>query len=189
MTDDFAAGCGRQKRQQGPKRCACDRRRIAAVAALLAAALARTLASTPRPMLVWNATASSRVGLYAVTSSADLHIGDTVIAWAPDGARRLAANRHYLPAGVPLVKRVSAVAGDRVCGRGAAISVNGRATALRRARDPSGRPMPWWAGCRILRSGELLLLSPAGPLAFDGRYFGVSSPGQIVGKGILLWAR
>jgi conjugative transfer signal peptidase TraF len=140
-------------------------------------------------VLVWNVTPSSRVGLYAVSSADDLRSGDTVIAWAPDGARRLAATRHYLPADVPLVKRVVAVAGDRVCAKGVAISVNGQAAALRRSRDPSGRPMPWWTGCRLLAPAELFLLSPAGPLAFDGRYFGVSSSGDVLGKGMLLWPR
>ena len=138
-------------------------------------------------MLVWNATPSSRVGLYAVSSADGFHAGDTVIVRAPASARRLAATRHYLPANVPLVKRVGAVAGDRVCAIGAAVSIDGRAAALRRSRDPSGRPMPWWSGCRLLRPGELFLLSPAGPLAFDGRYFGVSSSGDVLGKGLLLW--
>ena len=141
------------------------------------------------PLLVWNATASSRVGLYAVTPFAGPRIGDTVVAWAPDGARRLAADRQYLPADVPLVKRVAAVAGDRVCAKGGAMSINGRAAALRRSRDPSGRLMPWWTGCRVLGPGEAFLLSPAAPLAFDGRYFGVSGPGQIMGRARLIWPR
>jgi conjugative transfer signal peptidase TraF len=186
MTRD-RAGCDRRRKRQSPERPTAGR--VAAVAALAGAALASTLVSPSAPALVWNATPSSRVGLYAVARFDHLRAGDTVIAWAPDGARRLAAARHYLPADVPLVKRVAAVAGDRVCGRGAAISVNGRAAALRRSRDPSGRPMPWWTGCRVLAPGETFLLSPAGPLAFDGRYFGASSSGEVVGKGMLLWPR
>jgi conjugative transfer signal peptidase TraF len=172
-----------------PERHRTYRRSIAAVATPVAVALACTLVWPPGPVLIWNVTASSRVGLYAIAPADDLHVGDTVIAWAPDAPRRLAAARHYLPADVPLVKRVSAVAGDRVCATGAAISVNGRVAALRRSRDPSGRPMPWWAGCLLLGPGELLLLSPARPLAFDGRYFGVSRPAQIIGRAMLLWPR
>jgi conjugative transfer signal peptidase TraF len=140
-------------------------------------------------VLVWNATESSRVGLYAVAPAQGLRVGDTAIAWPPEQARRLASLRHYLPTDVPLVKRVSAVAGDRVCATGAAVAVNGHAAALRLSRDPSGRPMPWWTGCRRLRPGELFLLSPAGPLAFDGRYFGVTRADQVVGKARLLWPR
>jgi type IV secretory pathway protease TraF len=112
-----------------------------------------------------------------------------MVAWAPAPARRLAAARHYLPAAVPLVKRVAAAPGDRVCATRETIFVNGRLAALRRLRDPSGRPMPWWSGCRVLRQGELFLLSPDTPDAFDGRYFGISGSSQIVGKAKLLWAR
>jgi type IV secretory pathway protease TraF len=49
--------------------------------------------------------------------------------------------------------------------------------------------MPWWSGCRRLERGELFLLSPAGPLAFDGRYFGVTRPLELIGKAHLLWAK
>ena len=36
--------------------------------------------------------------------------------------------------------------------------------------------------------GELFLLSPGKPDAFDGRYFGVTVPGEILGRARLLWA-
>ncbi|MGE5564457.1 MAG: S26 family signal peptidase [Bacillota bacterium] len=148
-----------------------------------------TLLWRPHPVLVWNASASSPVGLYAVVRTRELRVGDMAVAWAPDGARRLAAARRYLPLDVPLVKRVSAAAGARVCGAGSSVLINGRLAARRRVRDRLGRPMPWWPGCRILRPGEFFLLSPRTPDAFDGRYFGITSSNQIVGKASLLWPR
>jgi conjugative transfer signal peptidase TraF len=158
-----------------------------AVAAALG--IASTLLWPPRPLLLWNASPSSPVGLYAVAVSGRIHVGDTVIAWAPAPARRLAAARHYLPVSVPIVKPVAAVSGDRVCAKGRTIFVGGRPAALRRARDSVGRRMPWWSGCRMLRTGELFLLSRNVPEAFDGRYFGASRSSEIVGKARLLWPR
>ncbi len=158
-------------------------------AAALTAGIVFTLLWPPRPVLLWNASASSRIGLYAVFSPRHLRAGDMVVAWAPGPARRLAAARHYLPANVPLVKRVAAVAGDRVCAKRRIIFVNGRPVALRLTRDPSGRPMPWWSGCHMLRAGETFLLSPDAPDAFDGRYFGVTRTSEIIGKARLLWPR
>jgi conjugative transfer signal peptidase TraF len=156
---------------------------------MIATAIASTLLWPPRPRLLWNASPSSPVGLYALAFSDPIHVGDMVVAWAPGPARRLAAARHYLPANVPLVKRVAAAPGDRVCAKRKTMFVNGRPAALRRVRDPSDRPLHWWFGCHVLRHGELFLLSSSAPEAFDGRYFGITRTSEIVGKARLLWPR
>lgn len=157
---------------------------------LLTAAETGSLLSPPKPLLLWNASASMAPGLYVVRSPASLRAGDIVVAWAPPSARRLAAARGYRPYGVPLVKRAAGLAGDRVCATRQRIAVNGVAAAIRRARDPAGRPMPSWSGCARLRSDEVFLLSTgSSPYAFDGRYFGVTRASELIGKGRLLWAR
>ena len=157
--------------------------------AIAVTALAATLIWPPRPLFVWNASQSSPPGLYLVAAPRDAEPGDMVIAWAPAEARRLGAERHYLPWNVPLVKRVAAVAGDRVCAAGEAVFVNGRLEALRRPRDGAGRPMPWWTGCEVLRGGDLFLLTPSVPDSFDGRYFGITRAPEVVGSARLIWAR
>ena len=155
--------------------------------ACVALALTGTLLLPVTPILVWNASPSSPVGLYRVARTGTLSRGDIVVAWGPPWARRMAAERRYLPLRVPLVKKVAAVAGARICAKGSLLFVDGKLAAKRRSSDPSGRAMPWWTGCRSLRRGELLLLSPGKPEAFDGRYFGVTGEGEIVGKARLLW--
>ncbi|MCW0198850.1 S26 family signal peptidase [Sphingopyxis sp.] len=155
----------------------------------LASALATTLLVEPRPRLVWNASASAPVGLYAVGDGAALARGDMVIARVPDEFRMLAARRHYLPGNVPLVKRVAAVPGDEVCTAGARVTVNGHLVARRLDRDGAGRPMPWWSGCVALGPGEYFLLMADSAASFDGRYFGITGAGDIVGKARLLWRR
>ncbi|AMG74915.1 Conjugal transfer protein TraF [Sphingopyxis granuli] len=155
----------------------------------LAIVLAGTLVTPPRPRFLWNVTASAPVGLYAVGGGAPLARGDMVIARVPIEFRLFAARRHYLPANVPLVKRVAAAAGDEVCADGARVTVNGRAVAVRLDRDGAGRPMPWWSGCALLRDGQVFLLMADSPASFDGRYFGVSEAGDIVGKARLIWRR
>ena len=186
-----AAGGAADGRSAGAAR----RRRAAATSLLpaLAGALAgmvlATLAWPPAPRLVWNASASSPVGLYRIGPASGLRPGQMALAWPPEPARALAARRHYLPRNVPLVKRVAAASGDRVCAAGAAILVNGRPVARRRAADPAGRALPWWNGCERLRGGDVLLLSADVPEAFDGRYFGISRRDRILGRARLLGAR
>jgi len=162
-------------------------RRLAWGAIGCAAALLPALVP-PAPRLIWNASASAPIGLYAVHPGAAPQVGDMVAARLPAGWRDFAALRHYLPANVPLVKRVAAVPGDSVCAKGDLAFVRGRVAALRRPRDRYGRPLPQWQGCRTLASGQLFLLMDH-PDSFDGRYFGTSEAGDVIGKARLLWAR
>lgn len=176
-------------RRQPPVGLGRSARIGAAVLTVGGLALMATLLWPPRPRLVWNASASSPVGLYAIAAPGAPRPGDMVIAWPPAGARRLGAQRHYLPANVPLVKRVAAAGGDRVCARGDAVAVNGRVVALRRRRDRLGRPLPRWSGCGNLAGGDLFLLTPDVAAAFDGRYFGITRRRHVIGRARLLWPR
>ncbi len=180
---------GEELRRLRLSRRALRLRTLAVMAATLAAAgLLATLIWPPRPLWLWNASASSPIGLYAVIAADAIGPGERAIAWPPGWARRLADERHYLPRDVPLVKPVAAVAGDRICAVGEAVFVNGRLRARRRRLDGSGRPLPWWTGCITLGEGQLFLLSSNGG-SFDGRYFGVTGRGEVVGQARLLWVR
>lgn len=142
----------------------------------------------PAPRLVWNASASAPIGLYAVAPGAFLEPGDMVIARLPERYRRLAASRRYLPMNVPLVKRVAAYAGDEICALGKQVFINGRWITDRRDADAAGRRVPSWSGCIILRGRQLFLLMD-NPSSFDGRYFGPTEGRDVVGKAKLLWRR
>lgn len=155
----------------------------------LAAVLGLTLVAPPVPRLVWNLSASAPTGLYWVRPNTRPLRGTIVIARLPRAYRNLAATRRYLPANVPLVKRVAALEGDRVCADGSAITINGRLAATRLRADAAGRPMPWWQGCRTLGRDEIFLLMADVAGSFDGRYFGPSSRADVLGRARLIWAR
>ncbi|MGN8001166.1 S26 family signal peptidase [Sphingomonas sp. 22176] len=164
------------------------RRRAAALGAGIAC-LSVTVALPPLPRLVWNASASAPIGLYAVSPGAVPKRGDMVIAWPPGEARQLAAQRHYLPRNVPLVKRVAAIAGDAICGMGNVVTVNGTPLARRRTADAAGRPLPAWQGCVRLGQGMVFLLMAETPDSFDGRYFGPTLAQDVIGRATPLWVR
>ena len=163
-------------------------RRLVAGLAIGSLALGLTIAWPPAPRLVWNASASAPIGLYRVYPGAPARAGDMVVARLTARYRALAAERHYLPANVPLVKRVAAAPDSQVCARGRAILIDNRKVAIRQLSDPHGRPLPWWEGCIRLRGGELFLLTDA-PDSFDGRYVGVTEDTDVVGRAVLLWRR
>lgn len=163
-----------------------SRRALLAASGLGLIALALPALLDPAPRLVWNATPSAPVGLWRITPGAVVGVGDTVLAWAPEPARRLAAGRGYVPFNVPLLKTVAAANGDDVCARGPQVLVNGEVVAVRKARDRRGRRLPWWQGCRRLTGGAVLLVNPA-PDSFDSRYFGPVPATAIIGKAHPLW--
>ena len=160
--------------------------RIGALAAIGLAALAL---GPSVPSFVWNASASAPLGLYRVEQTKSLRKGDLVLAWAPDSARRMAAERGYLPESVPLTKRIVAVSGVTACGRHGLILIIGWVAAIQLPADPQGRPLPPCTGCRVLAPGEVFLLMAEVWDSFDGRYFGPISRSAIVGKLVPIWTR
>lgn len=136
--------------------------------------------------VVYNPTASAPLGFYAVEPARPLHAGDLVVSRLPTTAAALADRRLYVPASVPVVKTVAAVAGARVCRDGLAVTVDGRMIALVRIRDRAGRLLPVWSGCRTLGSDQVLLLSHHSA-SFDGRYFGPTPTALILGRARPLW--
>lgn len=163
-------------------------RRTACTVMVLIVGLLTTIVHAPAPHFLWNASASSPIGLYVVHWSERWQKGDLVVARLSPRARRLAAERHYLPGGVPLLKTVVGLEGDQICSFRRHIFVNRGDVAAVRAQDRRGRPLAHWTGCVRLRPGELFLLSRS-PDAFDGRYFGVTRHADIIGKAKILWAR
>lgn len=160
--------------------------RIIFAAASVAIPCVLTVVARAPPIVLWNASASTPRGLYRVFFGRKVRRGDIVIVALREPYRTLAARRGYLPLGVPLVKRVAAVPGDRICSGGATVNVDGKASLVRMARDTHGRALPVWSGCADLRAGEYLLIGES-PWSFDGRYFGVTKASEIIGRATLLW--
>ena len=149
--------------------------------------LTATITVIPRPIFVWNVSASAITGLYFVSGRSGLERGDMAALWLPPHARRLAAERRYLPQNIAAIKRVVAVTGDSVCALGTRISVNGKWIADRHAVDGKGRPMPWWQNCKRLGKDELFLLNEEAANSFDGRYIGISKTLDVIGEASLIW--
>lgn len=139
------------------------------------------------PRLIWNASASAPRGLYRLQPEAAIRRGDLVLVRLPAAPRQLAAERGYLPAEIPLLKRVAALAGDRLCADGDRVRLGSGLTVQRLAADGQGRPLPAWQGCRVLGETEVFLLMAAAPASFDGRYFGPVTRSDVIGRLLPLW--
>jgi conjugative transfer signal peptidase TraF len=163
--------------------------RTCLVAAAGLALIAFSAAERNRPTLVWNASASVPIGLYAILPSGGARIGDLFAVRPPDDLAKWLEEAGYLGHDLPLLKRLAARAGAEVCRNVGTIRVDGAAVAIARARDRRGRPLPVWEGCRTLAAGEVFLLNANAPASLDGRYFGPLGAEAILGRAIPLWTR
>ena len=139
------------------------------------------------PWLVWNASASVPIGLYAVARITGVHASDLVVVRPPEPVARFLADRGYLPRGVPLLKHLTALAGQTVCRIGRSVTVDTIEMGEARERDGWGRALPVWQGCRIIGQDEVFLMNPRSANSLDGRYFGPLPAASIVGRAIPLW--
>ncbi len=139
------------------------------------------------PRLIWNASASTPVGLYAITRSPRLEVTDLVAVNAPEPLASFLAERGYLPRGVPLMKRVAALPGQQVCRTGTHVTIDGIAMGDALTRDRLGRDLPIWQGCRRIAGNEIFLMNWSVEDSLDGRYFGPVSVGSIVGRATPLY--
>jgi conjugative transfer signal peptidase TraF len=151
-----------------------------------ALAIASSLVDSP-PILVWNATASAPRGLYCIAPLTGLQASDLVLVQPDPASAALYAERGYLPLGVPLLKRVGALGGMRVCQRGGDVTIEGRHVANALPTDGRGRPMTPWSGCRALSDSEFFALNADVPTSLDGRYFGPLPLSSVIGRAIPVW--
>ena len=141
----------------------------------------------PAPKLLWNASASVPIGLYAVRRAPPLHVDELVVVQPPAPLAQLFAARRYLPLGVPLVKRILALPGQTVCRTRRAIVVDGITVGEALERDRLGRALPDWQGCRALTPGEVFVMNTVPPDSLDGRYFGPLPLTTIIGRADPIW--
>ncbi len=173
---------------------ATNRRRavLAAAASIGLAALTWAAFAKPSARVVYNASESVPVGWYGIESSrsaGSLRVGGIVLTRLPAEPAALAARRGYLPAHIPLLKRVGAVSPQHVCVREGQVRIDGTPVAVVLRADRLGRPMPAWSGCRALVAGEVFLLSDTHPGSFDSRYFGPINASSVIGLARPMGAR
>jgi conjugative transfer signal peptidase TraF len=157
------------------------------IALLALAGISALLIGKRTPLLVWNASASAPIGVYAVRPLGRLAVGNLVIARPPAVVAEWLAARGYLPKGAVLIKHVAALPGQKICRVERRITVDDDVVAETQDRDHRGRELPRWQGCVTLRPGEILLLNWDRTASLDGRYFGALPSNAIIGRATPLW--
>jgi conjugative transfer signal peptidase TraF len=166
---------------------AVTHRRTTLITMAGAVALMTFASSEPAPVLIWNASKSAPIGLYHVQPVGTLFVTTLVVVIPPEPLATFLSQGGYLPHGVPLLKRIVALAGQSVCRDELSISVDGIEIGAARERDRRGRMLPVWQGCRTVANGEVFLMNWDEPASLDSRYFGPIPKSAIIGRAEPLW--
>lgn len=141
----------------------------------------------PQKKLLWNASASAPIGLYRIEPIDQLNVADLAVVLPPEELADFLDRRGYLPKGVPLLKRVLALPGTKVCRNGKAISAYDMVYGEALDRDSRGRPLPVWQGCVTVEKGRAFFMNWDVRDSLDGRYFGVLPLSTVIGRAVPLW--
>ena len=163
--------------------------RFGYVMATYFAAMGVAVASiVPVPVkLLWNASASTPLGLYDLTGPNGLKVGDLVAVRPPGSLADFMVGRGYIGQGVPLLKPVAALPGQQVCRVGSTVTVDGVRLGVAQDRDRRGRVLPVWQGCRRIAPDQIFLMNPSVRDSLDGRYFGLLPRAAVIGRAMPLY--
>ena len=163
------------------------RRRILTVTALAVIGIAAASAVDWPLRFIWNATASAPIGFYTVEPADALDVPELVVIMPPKPLAAFMVERGYIAQGVPLLKRVLGLPGQRVCRLRSTITVDGIEMGETLERDSLGRDLPIWQGCRIIGDGQLFLMNWEVRDSLDGRYFEPVPAASVIGRAVPLW--
>lgn len=163
------------------------RRRTLVVTAMAVIGIAAASTVETPAKLIWNTTASAPVGFYTVEPADRIEVPELVAVMPPEPLAGFMIERGYIGRGVPLLKRVAGLPGQRVCRTGRTITVDGIEMGEALERDSVGRELPVWQGCRVVGEGELFLMNWQARDSLDGRYFGPIPASSVIGRALPLW--
>ncbi|QQO18342.1 S26 family signal peptidase [Bradyrhizobium diazoefficiens] len=159
---------------------------LAMMFASAAALLAPTVLDLT-PLFVWNASESVPIGLYRLQPAEKLFVTELLAIQPPEPLATFLDVGGYLPAGIPMLKRVLALPGQTVCRTGLAVTVDAIEMGEARDRDGRGRPLPKWQGCRVVGEDELFVMNWQSADSLDGRYFGFLPASAVLGRALPVW--
>lgn len=157
------------------------------LAAAASAALMCARSPDAPPWYIWNASESVPIGLYRLLPLERMTVTELVAIRPPEPLETFLDLNGYLPAGVPMLKRIVALPGQTVCRTERSVKVDDIEIGQALERDGRNRPLPIWQGCRFISGDEIFVMNWQSPVSFDGRYFGPIPSSAVIGKALPVW--
>ncbi len=134
--------------------------------------------------LTFSVTKSMPRGLYLVIPAKKIVRYDIVEFIPPSAALDFIREKLWVPQSGTIIKYVFAIADDHVCIRNQAIFINSQKIGTVYKTYAPNKLLPQTKICGKLKENQYLLLSTESERSFDGRYFGLVSSQNILGRAI-----
>ena len=132
--------------------------------------------------LAYQHSKSMPEGWYTYYPAHNLKRGDIVLFQPPKSLDNFIAKRGWKKAHEPIMKRVFAMAPDKVCVTGHSLNITHKPKINIKQFDSRGFALPKLQICRALTHNEYMLMSNFNAKSFDSRYFGPINRVNIVAK-------
>jgi len=141
------------------------------------------------PTILINETPSEPIGLYRLIRHEEggYRRGMYVVFPVPRELYALVYGRHWMRNGIPFLKELMGLAGDRVCILRDRLEINERTVGPVFTVDSSGQPLPQHLGCFEVQPGTFFAASQHFDKSFDGRYFGALPLKLLKGEARPVW--
>jgi conjugative transfer signal peptidase TraF len=161
---------------------------VMGIAAILVTC-AGTLWNRFGPTILINETPSEPVGLYRLIRHPESHYrrGMFVVFPVTRELQEMVYGRHWIRDGIPLLKELLGMSGDRVCVYADRFEINDQVVGPVFAVDREGHPLPQKRGCFEIQPGYFFAASQHFERSFDGRYFGPQPLAIVTGEARPLW--
>ena len=110
-----------------------------------------------------------------------------VVFPVPRDLQALVYGRHWLRTGIPFLKELLGLSGDRVCISADRLEINDHVIGPVFSVDSQGWPLPQYLGCFAVPPGHFFAASRVLDNSFDGRYFGALPLTTLSGEARPIW--
>jgi conjugative transfer signal peptidase TraF len=140
------------------------------------------------PLIIINETPSVKKGLYLRQKTISLDKQSLIAMKLHKPAHDYLVKTMGYDEDIFLLKRISALPGERVCRSQSGLITIKDKSLKARSHDHLGHKLPSWQGCHVLKKGEIFILGDH-PQSFDSRYFGPVRTSQLTGsyKELITW--
>lgn len=136
--------------------------------------------------LIKQVTPSMPKGYYLTYRTEDIGRNDDVLFQPNEKTQQFIVGHGWLPKGVPLLKRIVGIQGDRLCIKQQQVVLNNKTIASIKDKDIKGNQLPQFQFCGVIAHNQYFVQGIANDHSFDSRYYGLISGNQIISKAIKL---